>query len=1367
MTTPQQSWQRVTELFEQALEHAPEARAKFLDSACAGDGELLREVNSLLAEHDAQASFLEKPAVASLEDATELLSPVSPRKLPEQIGPYRVIKALGMGGMGEVYLTHDERLNRPVAVKLLLGYDSAASDRVKRFRREALAASALNHPNILTIYEIGEDGGHPFIATEFVDGQTLQDLIKKGTIAADRAIEIAIQIGSALSAAHAAGIIHRDIKPANIMVRADGLLKVLDFGVAKYSDDGGPSNQSQTETEAGTVIGTAAYMSPEQARGLPLDSRTDLWSAGAILYELVTGVRPFQGETALDTMAAVIEKPAAPFSVYRIDVPAELERIVFKALEKDRDRRYQSASEMVADLKKLAKNLEAGSVIAATSKAASPPERDVISIAVLPFINMSADPENEYFCDGLSEELLNALTRVENLKVAARTSAFSFKGKSATASGIGRALNVNSILEGSVRKSGNKLRITVQLINASDGFHLWSERYDRELQDIFDVQDEIALSVVDALKVTLLKSEKDAVLKRYTENVEAYQLYLKGRYYWWKSTPEDFHKSREFFQRAVEADPNYALGYCGLSSYFGFGSAFGFVPPEIGWPKAIEANQRAMELDDTLAEVHNDLAGISMVYYRDAEATEREARRAVELNPKFQEIHYLYSNYLLTKGQFDAAIGEAQKAVELDPLSVRVSNNLAFCYYLARRYDEAVAQFEQALELDEHNPMVHEGLADALEQKGHFAEAIKHCRKALELTCEADAASLLQKLFEERDFATAVRGLAEKRLEQLNAVSAAGKYIPAIKFVRPSVRLGDVEQAFAWLKKACAERNVFALLIQADPFYDPLRVDPRFDALLRQFNLSTGGQRVINSAASKESAKSASTTAENQSEPTIHDRPKVTAEHSRRRYLIVAGLVALLALAMGFAIWAYRARQPQISTIAVMPFKNESGNTDVEYLSDGMTDSLITSLSQLPQLSVKARSSVFRYKGKELPSQQLGNELNVQAILAGSLKQRGNDLNFHVELVDAKTETALWSNDYDRSLTNLATLQSEIARDVSRQLRVRLSGADEQRVTRNYTQNTEAYQLYLNGRYHYFRLTRPEIDKSIALYQQAIALDRSYTLAYTGLAASYRSLALTSDVPAIEVLPKAKTAASQAIEIDEALSDAHAELGVIGYWFDWDWKESERQFLRALELDPNNATAHMGYAQLLSSMGRHEKALVEAKRGQELEPLNLRNNAVEGQCLFFAGKYDEAIDRLRKTIEMEPRFWLPHMFLSRVLIEKKMYAEAISEATKASDNSNNNSEAVAHAIYALAKSGKQAEAKAMLEDLKRREHYVTPYAIALGYNGVGQVDEAIEWLGKAFEQRDVKVALLTVDPKWNNLRPDPRFQDLMRRIGSY
>jgi TolB-like protein/Flp pilus assembly protein TadD len=459
---------------------------------------------------------------------------------------------------------------------------------------------------------------------------------------------------------------------------------------------------------------------------------------------------------------------------------------------------------------------------------------DCASIAVLPFANLSADASNQYFCDGLAEELINALARLEQIRVVARTSAFSFKGKEADVREIGRKLKVNTVLEGSVRKSGNRLRITVQLINAANGYHLWSERYDAEMQDIFDVQDEITLAIVGALKLRLLGKEKSAILKHHTENPKAYLFYLKGQYYRWKTAPEEFRKCCDYFERAVNADPSFALGYFGLNSYYGYGSAWGMLAPDEGWPKAYAALIKALLLDDTLAEAHLSLAAFLLVHDRNWAGAEKEIKRVLALNPKLAEIHHLFSFYFLTMGRFEHAIAEGRRALECDPLSLIYGRSLGMCLYLSRRYDEAVAQYHETLELDQDNISLHELLGNAYERQGRHGEAIAEWQKATVLAGDYELAARLRSAYAEGDLARAACERARRSVEQASEKARRGGYIPAIEYARAWVRMGDSEQAFCWLDKACSERNVFALLLNSDPFYDNLRADERFEHLRRR-----------------------------------------------------------------------------------------------------------------------------------------------------------------------------------------------------------------------------------------------------------------------------------------------------------------------------------------------------------------------------------------------------------------------------------------------------------------------------------------------------------------------------------------------------
>lgn len=481
-------------------------------------------------------------------------------------------------------------------------------------------------------------------------------------------------------------------------------------------------------------------------------------------------------------------------------------------------------------------------------------------------------------------------------------------------------------------------------------------------------------------------------------------------------------------------------------------------------------------------------------------------------------------------------------------------------------------------------------------------------------------------------------------------------------------------------------------------------------------------------------------------------------------------IMTLLAVALGIsAFFIYRSNTTapprQIQSIAVLPFKNESGNPEVDYLSDGVTESLINSLSQLSNLSVKARSTVFRYKDKAVEPQAVATELSVQAILTGRVVQRGDDLTLYLSLVDGHNGDQLWGQRYDRKLADLVALQNEIGHDVSQKLRVQLSVGDVQKLKKEYTSNAEAYQLYLRGRYHALKRTFPETLKAISYFQQAIAIDPSYALAYVGLADAHFS-SLAANRPSNEFFPQARAAAQKAIEIDDTLAAGHAQLGFIIFWYDWDWGASEKKFKRALELDPEGADAHLFYAHLLSNMGRHEEALVEAKRARELDPLNLRISALEGSFLIHAGRIDEALTRLHETLELDPNYFLAHLIASTGYVLKGMNSEAISEARRAREISGARS-SYAEAVlgYALAKSGQEVEARSLLEGLLKSSAERDPYNIALVYNGLGQHDDALRWLERAYAQRSPGMVFLKVDPKWNSLRSEPRFQDLLRHVG--
>ncbi len=729
-----------------------------------------------------------------------------------KISRYKIIEKIGEGGMGLVYKAQDTRLERTIALKFLPPVLTRDKEAKRRFIQEAKASAALNDPQICTIHEIDEAEGQTFIAMEYIEGQSLKETLSSGPLSIDEAVDMILQVAKGLEKAHKKGIVHRDIKPANIMITDEGQAKITDFGLAKLS-------WGVDLTKTSTIVGTVAYMSPEQARGEEVDLRTDIWSLGAMLYEMLTGERPFQKSQEYALIYAILNENPAPLTSLRPDIPGHLEQVVEKALAKKVNQRYQMMNQLMQDLKQ--------------AKPITLPKGEK-SIAVLPFTNMSVDPEQEYFCDGVAEELINALTQIRDLRVVARTSAFSFKGKDVDIREIGRKLNVDNVLEGSVRKAGNRLRITAQLINVSNGYHLWSERYDREMEDVFAIQDEVTLAIVDKLKVNLLGKEKAIVLKRHTEDPEAYSLYLKGRYFWNKLNPGGFEKAREYFEKAIEKDPNLAVAYAGLADSYWMSSFWGNLPPRQTYPKAREVANKAIEIDDTLGEAHATLASIHTHYDWDWEAAEREFKRAIELAPGSSYTRVYYSFYLNLQRRHDEAIAQARKAKELDPLSSFSGPHLGHRLWQARRYDEAIEEFKKWLEFEPNDWFTHHHLGEIYLGKSMIKEAIASINKSVELSggvpLNIASAAVIHYRIGDREVAERLFNSLKERAEH--------EYIPPMCFISIHMARGEMDRAFEWVKRAYEERDSFLPWLRVTPMDRMgLLSDPRIDELLDRLGL--------------------------------------------------------------------------------------------------------------------------------------------------------------------------------------------------------------------------------------------------------------------------------------------------------------------------------------------------------------------------------------------------------------------------------------------------------------------------------------------------------------------------------------------------
>ncbi|HYO62599.1 MAG TPA: protein kinase [Pyrinomonadaceae bacterium] len=807
------------------------------------------------------------------------------------ISHYRILRQIGEGGMGRVYVAEDTKLGRRVAVKIPTSDDPEFA---ARFLREARAISNLSHPHIATVHDCGETpDGRPFIVMELIVGNDLSELLQAGGLSLRRALEIICDVAEALDEAHTRGIVHRDIKPSNVMINDRGVVKVLDFGLAKQFDE----RQMRTseladspplaQTRSGAVIGTPHYLSPEQASNAPVDGRSDLFSLGALLYECAAGRPAFPGTNVIEIGGQVLYVDPPPPSQFYPRVPAELDRVTLKALAKRPEERYQTAREFADALAEACSRLRGDEVVphgafsatnsmlrstlptrirptladrffrrrrwgrtvavAALAAAAlvgvfaylAGRAKDISSVAVMPFANTGGNPDTEYLSDGLTESLINSLSQLLQMKVMSRNSVFRYKGRDVEPKAVGSELGVGAILTGRVMQRGDDLNISVELIDASDNTHIWGKQYSRRMSDLLAVQDEIAREAAERLRQQqqrgVVPSGPAPTPKRYTDNTEAYQAYLRGRYFWNRRTAEGFRKALEHFQRAIEIDRRYALAYAGLADCYALQSDYGVVPPHTAMPEARRAAARAIELDNTLAEAHTSLAFVKMAYEWDWAGAEQEFRSAIKLNPNYATAHQWYASCLVQMGRFDEALAEIQRAQELDPLSLIINANRGLYLYYAKQYDAAFEQVKKTLEVDRTFGVAHLYLGYLNLQRqgaeaaiGEFQEAITYKRDGPEVQAALG-------------HAYAVAGQTARAREQLERLRGPqqGHYVSPYFVAIVYAGLGERESALEWLQKAYEDRHPGMVLMKVDPRFDPLRPDPRFQELLRRVEQGT------------------------------------------------------------------------------------------------------------------------------------------------------------------------------------------------------------------------------------------------------------------------------------------------------------------------------------------------------------------------------------------------------------------------------------------------------------------------------------------------------------------------------------------------
>ena len=830
--------------------------------------------------------------------------PLAPKT---QLGRYEIRSLLGAGGMGEVYLAYDTSLNRRIALKVLPAEVASDQDRMRRFKQEAISAASLNHPSIAHIYEIGEANGLNFIAMEYVEGATLRAKIHQENEELSKLLRALQHVAEGLAKAHDAGIVHRDLKPDNVMITPEGHGKILDFGLVKLLEpapaSGSVSGEEPTilqHSTPGVILGTAGYMSPEQAQGntKEIDHRADIFSFGCILFEAITGRRAFAGTDTIDTLNKIIREPAPPIASFNPGAPADLQRIVRRCLAKDPDQRYQNIKDVAIELKEVRRELQenvaaqtvsnrsafshespSGAVTAAPLSSpstgvssaefivneikrhkaatviiaavvvlvvaavafglrsywhADSTEVAVESIAVIPFMNQNQDANVDWISDGLTESIINKLTQLPRLKVIARSSVFRYKGKQDDPVAIGKELGVRAVLTGRIMQRGNTMLISAELIDVRDNKQLWGDQYERQVSEMLSVQREIAQEITSNLRPTLSGVDHSRMQKQYTANAEAYELYLKGRFYWNKRTPDDFKKSIGFFEQAIEKDPNYAMAYSGLADAYTLLTVYSSESPRELMPKAKAAALKALELDDKLAEAHASFGQIVIYYDYDLATAEQQYRRAIDLNPNYASAHQWLAEHLASVKRSDEAIAEIKRALELDPVSVIMNRIYADILMDARRYDEAIAQYKRTLELDPNFPTTHYFLGRAYEAKGMYDEAFaKYGDAAKVVGLPPEIRQRIEQVYAKSGW----KAYLQASLDQFLQPQQGNRKLPPFVIATYYARLGKKDETFEWLQRGYDERDFRMTLLSVAWEFDDIRTDPRFVELVRKIGL--------------------------------------------------------------------------------------------------------------------------------------------------------------------------------------------------------------------------------------------------------------------------------------------------------------------------------------------------------------------------------------------------------------------------------------------------------------------------------------------------------------------------------------------------
>lgn len=955
---------------------------------------------------------------------------------------------------------------------------------------------------------------------------------------------------------------------------------------------------------------------------------------------------------------------------------------------------------------------------------------EIHAVAVLPLEDLSGEPGRDYFADGITEALITSLAKIKALRVISRTSAMQYKGARKSLPRIARELNVDAVIEGSVVRSGERVRIAAQLIQASSDHHLWAETYERDSRDILSLQSEIAREIANQVRIVLTPEEEERLGIARSVDPEAHELYLKARYFWNKRTEESVRKALAYFLRAIDREPTYAQGYAGLADSYNVLGYYNALPPTEAYSKAKAAAFKALELDDSLAEPHAALGVVKRDFEWDWCGAKNEFQRAIELNPGYVESYHWRATLLSMLGQHAEAIHEKNRALTLDPLSVVIRSDLARMFYYHRDYDHALDHYRAALEMDPNHVFAHIWLSHVYEQKGQFEQAISELENGMRLA--GDSPFALAKL----GHGYALAGRWDEARVVLNRLHVFGsrRYVSPYDVAMIHVGLQENEQAFEWLQRAVEERSLWLGYLNVEPQLDSLRSDPRFQELLGHVGL-------LNDFANEARY--------------IETLPKVG-------YRVIARVTRAAPL---HAAKEKDAGTP-VPSVAVLPFVNLSADPENEFFADGITEDVITHLAKIKSLKTISRTSVMTFKKRDCGLREIGERLGATTLLEGSVRRTGSRVRIVAQLVDGATDEHLWAETYDRDLTDIFAIQTDVALKIATALRAELSHDERSRVGRRPTDDLAAYELYSRGRNWFYQFTEEGYRRSLLDYHAAVDRDPGFALAWVGIAGAYAELCISGSVgrsPEETIVP-AKKAAGRAREIDHELGEAHGISALIQFAFDFDWAGAERSFLRAIELSPGSAQTHQHYGWLCSSLGRHDDALRQIRRARELDPLLIPTDLVPQ--LLRAGRIGEALAEARKSAREQPGTPRCHSALGWALIFSGEETAGIASLERAVALSPGATLFLSQLGQACALTGNVERARQILDEMRERStrEFISPYHLAYVYAGLGEADAAIDCLEQAFERRSGAIHGIKGSFLFRNLRDHPRFESLLRRM---